>query len=268
MHWEGVVLHGYRGSIAHGTHVPPEKEDGIDDIDIMGVFVAPKSYYLGLNQVDGFDFWVDDKFDCVYYEIRKFLRLLAKGNPNVLSMLWMKPEMYFDVQSLAFDGGPCHNGWAQKLLIENRKLFLSKRLYHSFSGYAYGQLKRMTQYDSPYRGYMGAKRKALVDKYGYDTKNAAHLIRLLRMGVEALEFGELNVWRCDAQQLIDIKTGKWTLTEVQQAAEGLFARMENTKDHTSLPEHPDENAINELCVEIVSGVLNLYQEGAQEWEQG
>lgn len=32
-----------------------------------------------------------------------------------------------------------------------------------------------------FSGYQGAKRKAIVRQHGYDTKNAAHLIRLLRM---------------------------------------------------------------------------------------
>jgi len=35
-------------------------------------------------------------------------------------------------------------------------------------------------------GYLGDKRKQLVLKHGYDAKNAAHLIRLLRMGIEFL----------------------------------------------------------------------------------
>lgn len=37
-----------------------------------------------------------------------------------------------------------------------------------------------------FSGYMGEKRKAMVRKYQYDVKNAAHLIRLLRMGAEFL----------------------------------------------------------------------------------
>ena len=49
---------------------------------------------------------------------------------------------------------------------------------------------------------MGEKRKAIVRKYQYDVKNAAHLIRLLRMGIEFLETGELRVFRAmDAEEL-------------------------------------------------------------------
>ena len=38
---EGLILLGYRGSIAHGMYVPQEDPDSIDDKDVMGVFVAP-----------------------------------------------------------------------------------------------------------------------------------------------------------------------------------------------------------------------------------
>jgi len=62
---------------------------------------------------------------------------------------------------------------------------------------------------------MGTKRKMLVEKYGYDCKNAAHLIRLLRMGVEFLKDGRLYVMREDAKQLIEIKRGEWTLEQVK-----------------------------------------------------
>jgi hypothetical protein len=48
---------------------------------------------------------------------------------------------------------------------------------------------------------MGEKRKAMVRKYQYDVKNAAHLIRLLRMGAEFIESGNLQVYRTtDAEE--------------------------------------------------------------------
>lgn len=57
---------------------------------------------------------------------------------------------------------------------------------------------------------MGERRKALVRRHGYDTKNAAHLIRLLRMGIEFLQSGELLVDRSghDAGELLAIKRGE------------------------------------------------------------
>lgn len=51
---------------------------------------------------------------------------------------------------------------------------------------------------------MGQKRRELVRRVGYDAKNAAHLIRLLRMGIEFLTEGTLHVERADATELLDI----------------------------------------------------------------
>jgi hypothetical protein len=44
-------------------------------------------------------------------------------------------------------------------------------------------------------GYMGEKRKELVLEHGYDSKNAAHCVRLLRMAKEIFETGGMTVYR-------------------------------------------------------------------------
>ena len=146
-----------------------------------------------------------------------------------------------------------HNDLGQ-LLVLNRDLFLSKQVYQSFCGYAQEQLHRMTNFSS-YKGYMGAKRKALVDKYGWDLKNGSHMIRLLRMGVEMLRDGEVNVFRKDAQELIDIKQGKWSLEQVQAEADKLFPEVEEAYRNSKLPESPDVEKINKLCVKILTESL-------------
>jgi hypothetical protein len=102
-------------------------------------------------------------------------------------------------------------------------------------------------------GYMGQKRKQLVERFGYDTKNAAHLIRLLRMAIEFLNESVFYVQReSDATQLLDIKMGKWTLEQVKAEADRLFQRAEAAYDKSTLPAQPDMAKINELTVSIVS----------------
>jgi hypothetical protein len=102
-----------------------------------------------------------------------------------------------------------------------------------------------------FQGYMGEKRKSLVRKYGYDTKNAAHLIRLMRMCNEFLEFGVFNVFRTDdAQEIRDIKSGKWTLEAVQTEANKLFTRAKEVKEISVLPESPNIEAIDQLAMYV------------------
>lgn len=38
------------GSISHGTYVPKEDPDSIDDVDIMPIVVPSPKWLLGLNQ--------------------------------------------------------------------------------------------------------------------------------------------------------------------------------------------------------------------------
>lgn len=234
-----AILIGYRGSIAHGMYVPKNDPNSIDDKDIMAVCVPPKEYYLGLKNYGsrGTKEIKQDAWDIVVYEAKKFIGLLAVGNPNVLSMLWMEPQDYI----LQRDAG--------KYLIENRQAFVGKHVYKSFAGYAHSQLHRMTH--SACLGYMGEKRKRLVEQFGYDTKNAAHLIRLLRMAIEFLNDGVLYVRRHDAPQLLEIKRGEWTLEQVKMEADRLFKLADEAYLKSKLPVNVDEEAINQICVNTV-----------------
>ena len=105
---------------------------------------------------------------------------------------------------------------------------------------------------SGYAPHMGTKRKTLVDKFGYDTKNAAHLIRLLRMGAEFLKDGQLIVKRHDAQQLLEIKRGEWTLDQVKAEADWGFKMAEQAYHNSNLPVGPDMDEIGKLAVRVVS----------------
>lgn len=245
-----AILIGKRGSEAHGTYVPPILENGqsnahgIDDRDIMGICIPPIDYYFGIKLWEGKDA-IKECWDVVLYSFRKFIGLLCEQNPNVLSLLWLREEDYL------------HASPEGRGLIGHRNLFRSKhRAFKSFVGYANGQLHRMTSFGQ-YKGYMGEKRKLLVDKYGYDCKNAAHLIRLLKMGIEFLNTGVLNVYRAeDREILIDIKLGRWPLQEVKNYAEKLFAETNKAADNSPLPEHVDLEAINELSIELTRSFFN------------
>lgn len=237
---EGVILLGYRGSIAHGTYLNPEHvEDSIDDKDIMGVIIPPLEHYFGLREWGsrGTKEKKIREWDSVTYELRKFISLLYGSNPNVLSLLWLEPHHYILKTELGDQ------------LIEARRLFVSKKIYYAFIGYAYGQLKRMTHLAT--QGYMGQKRKELVEKFGHDTKNGSHLIRLLRMGIEFLREGELHVHRHDARELVEIKRGDWPLEKIKDEAERLFKRAEQAYDECKFPNEPDRQKVNELLVEIL-----------------
>jgi len=232
------ILLGYRGSIAHGTYRPNNEPNSIDDKDLMGVCIPPIDYYYGLKTFGsrGTKEIKQDEWDIVLYELTKVVRLLAEGNPNVLSLLWMEPQYYLKITE------------AGQMLIDNRNLFVGKHVYYRYVGYAHGQLHRMTHL--AYKGYMGAKRRKLVEKYGFDTKNGSHLIRILRQGIEFLNDGELHVLRNDAQELLEIKAGEWSLEKIKAEAERLFVLAESAYFHSKLPIRSDHTKVNQLCIDI------------------
>jgi predicted nucleotidyltransferase len=241
---EETILLGYRGSIAHGMYLPSNRPDSIDDKDLLGVCIASLDCYFGLRQFEQKEAKLRE-WDSVVYELRKFMHLLLKSNPNALCLLWLDPQHYLVVEP------------AGRLLIESRHLFVTKRIYEAFTGYASAQLKRMTHL--AFEGYMGAKRKQLVEKHGFDTKNAAHCIRLLRMGIEFLQEGELHVHRADAQELLDIKVGKYSLEEIRSLAEELFRQAQQVYEQCTFPDAPDESKANELLKQILVSHFGVAQ---------
>jgi hypothetical protein len=151
---DNTVLVGFRGSVAHGMYIPNTDPNSIDDIDLMSVFMAPVEHYIGITKSKETVEKFIGKYDSVSYEFIKFVKLLLKSNPNVLSLLWIKDNQYLKRHKYG------------QMLIDNRNLFVSKIAYKSFTGYAYGQLKKMEKFN--FEGYMGDRRKQLVEKFGYD----------------------------------------------------------------------------------------------------
>ena len=233
------------GSIAHNLYVAPsmDKEFGTCDKDYMEFYVYDKDYYLGLDgyhrRGDTFELKKGD-VDLVGHELRKAFDLMLKGNPNILVTLFNDPSNYIELT----DGA--------KMILHNRSLFLSARnMKMRFAGYAYSQLHRMQK--AEYAGYMGKKRKAIVDKYGYDTKNAMTLVRLLQEGIELLKTGKLVIYKTGTTRdfLLDIKRAKFTLKEVQEMADNLFADLDKAYSESVLPELLNGRKINKLLIDIL-----------------
>lgn len=110
------------GSYSYGTNVEGS------DIDVRGVFLERESDTLGLTNCEHF---IDEKTDTVIYSLKKFLKLVRECNPNIIEMLFCKPQHYLYVSPLG------------KMLLENRHMFLTKRAAYSFGGYANAQLNRL-----------------------------------------------------------------------------------------------------------------------------
>ena len=115
-----IIFKSIVGSQMYGTNIPTS------DIDIKGVYIKPLEQLLGLDQNDQLDLSKDE----TYFEISKFLKLLANANPTVLELLWA-PERCIQIKDPIFD-----------LILEHKHRFLTKKCMMSFAGYAFAQIEK------------------------------------------------------------------------------------------------------------------------------
>jgi hypothetical protein len=92
-------------------------------------------------------------------------------------------------------------------------------------------------------------RQELVSKYGYDTKFASHLIRLLDEGLELLTTGTLRFPLEGRQLLRDIRTGKLSMQEVLDMADGMEKEVEYFCETTKLPHSPNRKLVEKFVID-------------------
>lgn len=119
---ENIILLGLGGSYAYGTNTESS------DVDCRGVALNSKKEILLGN---GFEQVENKETDTVIYSFTKIVNLLSNCNPNVIEILGLKPEHYLYISPIG------------KELLENKKIFLSKKAVNSFGGYANSQLRRL-----------------------------------------------------------------------------------------------------------------------------
>lgn len=120
---ERTILLTKHGSQAYGTALPTS------DLDVKGVAVPPREYFHGF--VQRFEQAEQRAPDLVVYDVRKFFNLAADCNPNIIEVMWTDPGDWLQVTEHGLR------------LVDARRLFLSRKAKHTFSGYAAAQLKRI-----------------------------------------------------------------------------------------------------------------------------
>lgn len=110
-----------------GSHLYGTNRSG-SDVDVRGVCLPPVETILGLSNFEQHEIPGEDT---VIYGLQKFCRLALKANPNILEMLFVPEDAILKIDEYG------------ERLINNRHLFLSTKVVHTYSGYAFSQLKRI-----------------------------------------------------------------------------------------------------------------------------
>lgn len=99
------------------------------DMDIRGIFLPSVEDLCNVSGEQNTEI-ADDDQDIKFYSIKKFLTLASQCNPNIIELLYL-PESAILFKSNVYDE-----------LVAIRDAFMSKRAFHTFTGYAYAQIKR------------------------------------------------------------------------------------------------------------------------------
>lgn len=137
-----IIFEGIVGSQAYGIATPTS------DIDKKGVFIQDEDSILGFGYIDQVS---DTKNDQTFYEIKRFIELLASNNPNILELLNL-PEDCIIHKDPIFD-----------LVLEYKNDFITKMCRHSFGGYAVEQIRKARGLNKKITNPMDPKRKGVLD---------------------------------------------------------------------------------------------------------
>ncbi|WP_291727661.1 DNA polymerase beta superfamily protein [Bernardetia sp.] len=133
-----ILLEALAGSKAYGTDLPTS------DTDIKGIFILPKEKFYGLEYTPQVS---DEKNDIVFYEIKRFIELLAKNNPSAIEIFHTQDFFYKN---------PVLN------LIKSEDI-LSKLCRDTFAGYALTQIRKAKGLKKKIFNPMPKERKTVLD---------------------------------------------------------------------------------------------------------
>ena len=211
--YEKVIYRCVVGSKAYGL-----ARDG-SDVDRRGIYLAPAELEWSLYGVPE-QLESRESEEC-YWELKKFLVLALKANPNILECLYTP---IIEKRTPIADE-----------LLQNRHIFLSKLVYQTYNGYVMSQFKKLEQ--------------DLRTSGSIKWKHAMHLIRLLLEGIAILQDGHVPVQVSENREvLLSIRDGQMKWDEVNQWRLALHSEFEQAFRGTKLPDAPDYAAANALLI--------------------
>jgi uncharacterized protein len=220
--YEYVIYRCVVGSQAYGLN-----RDG-SDVDRRGIYLAPAELEWSLYGVPE-QLESKETEEC-YWELKKFIVLALKANPNILECLYTP---IIETRSPIADK-----------LLARRDIFLSKLVYQTYNGYVMSQFKKLEQ-DLRANGEIR-------------WKHAMHLIRLLLQGITILSDGHVPVLVSEHRDsLLAIREGKQEWASVNSWRLTLHREFEDAFRQTKLPDVPDYAEANRILVRARRRMLEV-----------
>jgi predicted nucleotidyltransferase len=213
------------------------------DDDFTGIYIASPDYSYGLKKCELVEYRTNKvnsskrnsagDVDVNLYSLYKYVTLALNNNPNILELLYAPNNCILQTSKY------------YNMLRNNRDLFLSKKVYQSFRGYAHSQRMRTMTKSGNNTG-----RIDLIEKYHYDTKLMSHNIRLYLECMQLLNEGTITLPLPERKMVVQIKRGEWKLEEVLKKSDELSDSCTRLYENTRLPDTPDFEGVNKLLMNI------------------
>lgn len=102
-----------------------------------------------------------------------------------------------------------------------------------------------------WRDSRNPQRRELEEKYGYDTKAILHVFRLLEEGKQLLLNQKIVFPLQNAEELLEIKHGKYTYDEAIEKASSMQQDFEKWYEESTLPHSADKKGLTELYFQLI-----------------
>ncbi len=135
-----LVFEVIAGSKSYGLDSPTS------DTDVRGVFILPKELFYSMNYTPQVS---NETNDIVYYELRRFIELLSKNNPNIIEMLSVPKQFVLKKHELM-----------DRITSD---LFLSRLCEKTFANYAFTQIKKAYGLEKKIINPIEPERKTVLD---------------------------------------------------------------------------------------------------------
>src|SRR5262252_1031198 len=180
-----------------------------------------------------FDAGKGREYDLCCYNIVDYFQLVMQNNPNMIDSLFTPDNCVLHITRVG------------TMVREKRKIFLHKKCWHTFKGYAYQQVNKMGKKERE-----SSKRQAMIEEHGYDLKFAYHVVRLLNEVEMIMAEGDLDLQR-NREQLKSIRRGDWTEQQIRDYFTVKEKELEALYEKSALPWGPDEAGIKKLLLDCL-----------------
>ena len=224
------------GSTAHGISTTDTGDDydytvvRVEDFRELVVGDSKRQSMMIRTQPEGHMSRMGD-IDLQVYTLRKFAMLASRGNPSILTAIY-STKVHKDTSGVDWD--------------ELGRVVTSRAAGDAFLGYMQQQIERWLGI----RGQKNVNRPELVEAYGFDTKYAAHVIRLGHQGIEYMENGRFQVPLDKelAKEIIGLRTGAMKEYDAMEWAKDTETKLKQAIADSDLPPHPATPAVKRWIV--------------------